>query len=390
MDSQISVESRKKKRRHTEEQIVAILREAEAGMATPELCRKHGIGEPTFFRWKANFQGLDASQVQLLRLKPAAVSPSPQENRIKKRRHTEEQIVAILKEAEAGMPTPELCSKHGISEMTFFQWKANYRGLDARQVRRLRLRRAIASRNSDGGRMKIGRHTEEQIAAILNEADAGMATPELCNKHGISQPTFFRWKAKHRDVDTDRPQLLRQGPMMESECSDKSRMKKRRHTEEEIVAILKEAESGLATPELCIKHGIGEPAFFRWKANFQGLDVNQVRLLRLRPTTASQSSEESSIKNRRHTEEEIVTILKEAEEGMATPELRSKYGISEMTFFRWKAKYRGLDASQVRMLRLRPAEMWKRLNEENYKLRQLVTELVQELDDSRARLVDQL
>jgi hypothetical protein len=75
---------------------------------------------------------------------------------------------------------------------------------------------------------------------------------------------------------------------------------------------------------------------------------------------------------------------------MATPELRSKYGISEMTFFRWKAKYRGLDASQVRMLRLRPAEMWKRLNEENYKLRQLVTELVQELDDSRARLVDQL
>jgi putative transposase len=45
--------------------------------------------------------------------------------------------------------------------------------------------------------MKKSRFTEEQIIAILQEQEAGMKTAEICRKHGISQPTFYAWKAKY-------------------------------------------------------------------------------------------------------------------------------------------------------------------------------------------------
>ncbi len=45
--------------RFTEEQIIAVLREHEAGAKTPELCRKHGISDATFYNWKAKFGGMD-------------------------------------------------------------------------------------------------------------------------------------------------------------------------------------------------------------------------------------------------------------------------------------------------------------------------------------------
>ena len=49
---------------------------------------------------------------------------------MRKSRYTEQQIVGILKESEAGLPTAELCRKHGISEQTFYRWKAKYGGLE--------------------------------------------------------------------------------------------------------------------------------------------------------------------------------------------------------------------------------------------------------------------
>lgn len=56
-----------KKKRFTEEQIIAVLKESEAGAATKELCRKHGISEPTFYNWKAKYGGMTVSEARRLK-----------------------------------------------------------------------------------------------------------------------------------------------------------------------------------------------------------------------------------------------------------------------------------------------------------------------------------
>jgi putative transposase len=57
---------------------------------------------------------------------------------MKRSRFSEEQIIAILREHEAGMKTDEVCRKHGISSATFYKWKAKYGGMDISDARRLR------------------------------------------------------------------------------------------------------------------------------------------------------------------------------------------------------------------------------------------------------------
>ena len=57
---------------------------------------------------------------------------------MKRRRSSVEQIVAILKQAEAGVPVAELIRQAGISEQTFYRWKKQYVGLEVDQVRQLR------------------------------------------------------------------------------------------------------------------------------------------------------------------------------------------------------------------------------------------------------------
>ena len=56
-----------KKSRFTETQIVAILKEPEAGVETKDLCRKHGVSPATFYKWKSKFGGMEVSDVAKMR-----------------------------------------------------------------------------------------------------------------------------------------------------------------------------------------------------------------------------------------------------------------------------------------------------------------------------------
>ena len=74
---------------------------------------------------------------------------------------------------------------------------------------------------------------------------------------------------------------------------------------------------------------------------------------------------------KRHTEEQIIGVLKEGEAGVAVKELSRKYGICDQTYYRWKAKYGGLEVSEARRLR--------QLEDENRRLKHIVAEQVLDL-----------
>jgi len=76
---------------------------------------------------------------------------------VRKSRFNEEQIIGLLKEAEAGRKVADLCREHGISEPTFYRWKSKYSGMevsDAKKLRRLedenwRLKQLVADQSLD-------------------------------------------------------------------------------------------------------------------------------------------------------------------------------------------------------------------------------------------------
>jgi putative transposase len=81
---------------------------------------------------------------------------------MKRSRYTEEQIIGILKEQEAGRPVGELCRKHGMSDATFYNWKSKYGGLEVSEAKRLRsleeenakLKRLLAEAMLDNAALK--------------------------------------------------------------------------------------------------------------------------------------------------------------------------------------------------------------------------------------------
>jgi len=82
-----------KRSRFTDSQILAILKEAESGVAVPEVCRTHGISSATFYKWRAKFGGMDVSMMSRLK-------ELEEENRRLKKMYAESKMDAeVLREA---------------------------------------------------------------------------------------------------------------------------------------------------------------------------------------------------------------------------------------------------------------------------------------------------
>ncbi len=85
---------------------------------------------------------------------------------MKKSRDTDSQIIAILKQAEAGTPVPELCREHGMSSATFYKWRARYGGMDASLMARMK------ELEEENRRLKKMYAEERLKAEIIQEAMA--------------------------------------------------------------------------------------------------------------------------------------------------------------------------------------------------------------------------
>ena len=96
-----------------------------------------------------------------------------------RKRFTEEQIIAVLREADAGMKTAELCRKYNVSDATVYKWKAQYAGLEVSDLRKLR------SLEDENRRLK-------QIVADLtldNQALKALSSKNFCSpKYNGRQP----------------------------------------------------------------------------------------------------------------------------------------------------------------------------------------------------------
>ena len=98
---------------------------------------------------------------------------------MKRKRHTEEQIIAILKEHEAGVKTADLRRKHGISEASFYNWKAKYGGLEVSEAKRLK---GLESENV-------------QLKKLLADAMLDNAATCFAERSFQSSPILMLWTA---------------------------------------------------------------------------------------------------------------------------------------------------------------------------------------------------
>jgi putative transposase len=99
---------------------------------------------------------------------------------MKRKQFSEEQIIGILKEAEAGAVVAELCRRHGMSSATFYAWKAKFGGMEVSDARRLRaleeenarLKRLLADTMLDNAGLK------DLLSDARREAGSGRASPD--------------------------------------------------------------------------------------------------------------------------------------------------------------------------------------------------------------------
>ena len=83
---------------------------------------------------------------------------------MKKSKYSDAQILAIIKQAEAGTPVPVLCREHGMSSATFYKWRSKFGGMDASMMSRLK-------QLEDENRRLIKMYAEERLKSeIIQEA----------------------------------------------------------------------------------------------------------------------------------------------------------------------------------------------------------------------------
>ncbi|WP_125056461.1 IS3 family transposase [Ralstonia solanacearum] len=131
-----------------------------------------------------------------------------------KKRFTEEQIIGVLKEAEAGLKPAELCRKHGISEATYYNWKAKFGGMTVSEAQRLKeleqenskLKRLLAESMLDNAALKdlLSRKLaspqakREAVRTLMTERAMGVT--RACGLVGISR-SLFHYESRRRIDD---------------------------------------------------------------------------------------------------------------------------------------------------------------------------------------------
>ena len=104
---------------------------------------------------------------------------------MKKSRFSDSQIIAILKQAEAGSPAPELCREHGISSATFYKWRTKFGGMDASLMARMK---ELEDENRRLSLAKTGEIGFEHSFAVITPCESVTEhTVERAERFGVTR-----------------------------------------------------------------------------------------------------------------------------------------------------------------------------------------------------------